>query len=182
QWVSIHALRNPDRVAYVDGNGGAETTFTQLEERTNRLADGLRAKGVGPGDRVALLCLNSPQMMEIYLAVAKLGAISVPVNFRLHPEEVRYVLRDSGASVLFVSSSFAGVAREATAGSEVQEVAQVPVAAERAAGASSQLEELIAAGSPERVVAAIGHDDVCVIMYTSGTTGRPKGAMLTHGN
>jgi len=74
QWVSIHALRNPDRVAYVDGNGGAETTFTQLEERTNRLADGLRAKGVGPGDRVALLCLNSPQMMEIYLAVAKLTA------------------------------------------------------------------------------------------------------------
>ena len=182
QWASIHALRNPDRVAYVDGLGGDERTFTQLEERTNRLANGLRAKGVGPGDRVALLCLNSPQMMEIYLAVAKLGAISVPVNFRLHPEEVRYVLQDSGASFLFASSAFADVIRQATAGSEVREVVQVPVAAERAAGASSELEELIAAGSPERVVVEIGHDDVCVIMYTSGTTGRPKGAMLTHGN
>ncbi|MGO1165714.1 MAG: acyl-CoA synthetase [Janibacter sp.] len=183
QWATIHALRNGDRVAYIDGVGGAQTTYLQLEERTNRLADALRSKGVGPGDRVGLLCLNSPQMMEIYLAVAKLGAVSVPVNFRLHPDEMAYVLSDSGVSVLFASTAFGDAADQAVAQVDgVREVLRVPVAAERAAGEGGDLEPLIASGSPGRVTVDIGHDDVCVIMYTSGTTGRPKGAMLTHGN
>lgn len=182
QWATIQALRNADRVAYVDGVGGAETTFARLEDRTNRLADALRTKGVGRGDRVALLCLNSPQMMEIYVAVAKLGAISVPVNFRLHPDEMAYVLEDSGASLLFVSSAFLEAGEQAAAQAGVHEVLRVPVGAERAAGEGGDLEPLIASGSPDRVTVDVAHDDVCVIMYTSGTTGRPKGAMLTHGN
>lgn len=182
-WASIQALRNGQRVAYVDDLDGAQTTFAQLEERSNRLADSLRTKGVRPGDRVGLLCLNSPQMMEIYIAVAKLGAISVPVNFRLHPDEIAYVLADSGATVLFVSTPFVEAAQQALAQtSAVREVLRVPALAERATGDGGDLEDLIGAGSPERVVVDIGHDDVCVIMYTSGTTGRPKGAMLTHGN
>lgn len=183
QWATIHALRNGDRIAYVDGVGGAETTYAVLEERTNRLADALRTKGVAPGDRVGLLCLNSPQMMEIYLAVAKLGAISVPVNFRLHPDEMAYVLDDSGASLLCASTAFMEAANQAVAGAPgVRETLRVPVAAERSAGEGGDLEPLIDSGSPERVTVDVGHDDVAVIMYTSGTTGRPKGAMLTHGN
>lgn len=183
QWATIQALRNADRVAYVDGVGGAETTFARLEERTNRLADALRTKGVGKGDRVALLCLNSPQMMEIYVAVAKIGAISVPVNFRLHPDEMAYVLEDSGASLLFASSAFLEAAEQAVGRAcGVREVLRVPVGDERATGEGADLEPLIASGSPDRVTVDIDHDDVCVIMYTSGTTGRPKGAMLTHGN
>ncbi|WP_185989988.1 acyl-CoA synthetase [Janibacter cremeus] len=182
-WATIHALRNADRVAYVDGPEGVETTYAQLEERTNRLADALRTKGVAPGDRVALLCLNSPQMMEIYLAVAKLGAISVPVNFRLHPDEIAYVLGDSGASLLFVSTAFLPAATQALENeTSVRETIRVPALAERVAGEGGDYEPLLASGAPERVVAEVGHDDVCVIMYTSGTTGRPKGAMLTHGN
>lgn len=183
QWATIHALRNAERVAYVDGLDGARTTFAQLEERTNRLADALRTKGVRPGDRVALLCLNSPQMMEVYIAVAKLGAISVPVNFRLHPDEIAYVLTDSGATLLFASTPFVEAATQALEHeSAVREIIRVPALAERVAGEQSDYEELVAAGSPGRVVTDVGHDDVCVIMYTSGTTGRPKGAMLTHGN
>lgn len=183
QWATIHALRNADRVAYVDGVGGEETTFARLEERTNRLADALRQKGVERGDRIGLLCLNSPQMMEIYLAVAKLGAISVPVNFRLHPDEMAYVLADSGATLLFVSTSFAGAAGQALEHeTAVRETFRVPTLAERLAGEGGDLEELVTAGAPDRVTVDIGDDDVCVIMYTSGTTGRPKGAMLTHGN
>jgi len=182
QWATIHALRNADRVAYIDGPGGAETTFARLEERTNRLADRLQALGVAPGDRVALLCLNSPQMMEIYLAVAKLGAISVPVNFRLHPGEIAHVLTDSGATLLFVSTPFVDAAQQAVIGTAIRDTIRVPVAAERAAGEGGDYEPLVAAGSSGRVAVDVGHDDVCVIMYTSGTTGRPKGAMLTHGN
>ncbi|WP_338752471.1 acyl-CoA synthetase [Janibacter alittae] len=182
-WATIHHLRNADRVAYVDGLAGVQTTYAQLEERTNRLADALRAKGVSHGERVALLCLNSPQMMEIYLAVAKLGAISVPVNFRLHPDEIAHVLSDSGASLLFVSTPFVDAATQALAsGTSVRETIRVPALAEREAGEGGDYEPLVSSGASERVVADVGHDDVCVIMYTSGTTGRPKGAMLTHGN
>lgn len=183
QWATIHALRNADRVAYVDGVGGEETTYARLEERTNRLAHALRTKGIGPGDRVAMICLNSPQMMEIYLAVAKLGAISVPVNFRLHPDEMAYIVEDAGASLVFASTPFVPAAEQVESTvPEVREVVRVPAAGERVAGEGGDLEPLVAHGAPERVVVDVSHDDICMIMYTSGTTGRPKGAMLTHGN
>jgi fatty-acyl-CoA synthase len=182
-WPTIHALRNPERPAFVDASTGAVTTFSALEDRTNALADALRRRGVQRGDRVTLMTLNSPQMMEIYFAVAKLGAVSVPVNFRLSPREVRYVLADSGASLLFQSPPFADtVAAACEEGTRVRDRITVPTAAERAAGAASEYEALVAAGDPARVVRDIRPDDVCVLMYTSGTTGFPKGAMLTHGN
>lgn len=182
-WATRQALRNGDRVAYIDDLGGTETTYRQLEERTNRLASALSAHGVQRGDRVALLLLNSPQMMELYLALAKLGAIAVPVNFRLHPSEVAYVLEDSGASLLFTSTVFAELAAAATAGNtRIRETVTVPVLAERRGDGGGGYEEFLAAGAPERVEFDVTHDDVCVLMYTSGTTGWPKGAMLTHGN
>ncbi|WP_222432259.1 AMP-binding protein [Leekyejoonella antrihumi] len=84
---------------------GSWLTYLQLEARTNALADALRRHGVRPGDRVATLTLNSPQMLEILFAVAKLGAICVPINFRLSASEVHYILAPSGASVVFESSS-----------------------------------------------------------------------------
>lgn len=188
-WVTRHALRNGDRTALIDDVGGVETTYAQLEARTNQLAAALSATGVQRGDRVAMLTLNSPQVMEIYLAVAKLGAIAVPVNFRLHPSEVAYVLEDSGATLLFHSTAFAELASAATAENRrIQRSIAVPTLAERAASGrgdgagAGEFEEFLASGSPERVERDVTHEDICVLMYTSGTTGRPKGAMLTHGN
>jgi fatty-acyl-CoA synthase len=181
-WPTIHALRNPERTAFVDGSTGAVTTWRELEARTNALADGLRQRGVRRGDRVALLTLNSVAMMEVYFAVAKLGAISVPINFRLTPAEVRYILSDSGAAVAFQSTPLAPVLAEAAEGTALRHRITIPVDAERAAGGPNEFEELVASGSPQRVTRDVGPDDLCVIMYTSGTTGRPKGAMLTHGN
>ena len=181
-WATIHASRNPTRPAFVDGATDAVTTWRDLETRTNALADGLRRLGVRRGDRVAMLTLNSVAMMEVYFAVAKLGAISVPINFRLTAREVRYILTDSGASVAFVSTPFATTLAEAAEGTAVRHRVGVPVDAERAAGVPNDYEQLVASGSQDRVVREVGADEVCVIMYTSGTTGRPKGAMLTHGN
>lgn len=186
-WLTQHALRNGQRTALVDDVGGAVTTYSQLETRTNQLAAALDANGVQRGDRVAMLLLNSPQMMEIYFAVAKLGAIAVPVNFRLHASEVAYALEDSGSSFLFHSTAFAELAAGATADNRrIQRSVTVPTLAERATtsggGSAGDYEEFLAGGSPERVEREISHDDICVLMYTSGTTGRPKGAMLTHGN
>lgn len=182
-WVTVHALRNGDRAALIDVTSDAVTTYRELEARTNRLADALSHKGVRPGDRVAMLTLNSPQMMELYFAVAKLGAISVPVNARLSAREVAYVLNDSGAIVLFSSTALATTAAEAMAQSpSVRHHLQIAMAAERAAGVGADYEGVLESGAPDRVVRDVLETDTCVIMYTSGTTGRPKGAMLTHRN
>lgn len=182
-WVTIHAVREPDRVALVDGVGGRETTWRELEERTNRLCDALRANGVRKGDRVALFAMNSAAMMEVYFAVGKLGAITVPVNFRLQPAEVAYVLNDSGATFLFVSADLLEVAQQALADSpSVRRTVVIPMLADRANGDEGQYGELLASGSAERLVRDVDDRDVAVIMYTSGTTGLPKGAMLTHRN
>ena len=182
-WSTIHALRNPARPAFIDGSDGTVLTWRDFEARANSLADGLSQRGVQRGDRVALLTLNSVAMMEIYFAVAKLGAITVPINLRLSAPEVAYVLVDSGASFAFASTPLAPLLDAASSeGGSVRQRVIVPVDAERAAGGTSEYEELLASGSPERVTHDVSLDDLCVIMYTSGTTGRPKGAMLTHAN
>lgn len=182
-WVTRHALRNPQRPAFVSGESGQVTTFAELDERTNRLADALRRNGVTRGDRVAMLTLNSVAMMEIYIAVAKLGAVGVPVNFRLSPPEVRYVLADSGAEFLLESSALSPLAQAACAeGTQVRQRVRVPTSAQRAAGDTADYEDFLAGGRAARVTESIAAEDVAVLMYTSGTTGAPKGAMLTHGN
>ena len=112
-WPTHHALRNADRIAYIDGPDGVEYRWRDVEEHTNRLADALNRRGIQHGDRVALLTHNSPQMMELFFAIAKLGAIAVPVNWRLHPREINYILNDSGAITLFHSEAFGDTARAA---------------------------------------------------------------------
>jgi len=181
-WPTLQALRNGDRTAFIDAETGAALTHRDLDRRTNALADALRQRGVRQGDRVATLTLNSPQMMEILFATAKVGAIGVPINFRLSAPEVRYVLQNSGASILFASSSLSATASEAAEGTFVREQIAVPTAAERTEGGESAYEQLVASGDTHRHEFDISSDDVCLIMYTSGTTGRPKGAMLTHRN
>ncbi|MGB6246393.1 acyl-CoA synthetase [Gordonia sp. (in: high G+C Gram-positive bacteria)] len=178
--ITIHSRRRPDRVALVDGESGAEFTYAELEARTNALADALRAKGVRNGDRVALVALNSPHFLEVIFAVQKLGAIAVPANYRLVAPEIRYILDDSAACMVFASTQVLDTVREAAEGTHVREIIEIPSAQTR--GPSSEYEALIAAGDPARVEVDIAHDDLSMIMYTSGTTGFPKGAMLTHGN
>src|SRR5665647_164949 len=181
-WPTIHALRNASRVAFVDASTGSTTTFRELESRTNALADALTQKGVRKGDRVSLVTLNSPQMMEVFFAVAKLGAVTVPINFRLAAPEIRYILKDSGASLVFYSPAFRETVKQASAETCVRELVEVPDAAQRASGGPSAFEDLVTSGDTARVVRTVTHDDLCVLMYTSGTTGFPKGVMLTHGN
>lgn len=179
-WPTTHALRNPRRPAFIDGETGAVSSWLHFEERTNQLADALNQHGVRYGDRVGLLTLNSVAMMELYFAIAKLGAISVPINTRLSAGDVQYVLADSGATIMFASTPLMPLAEQACQGVPVHEIVSVPVAAERAEDCA--YERLVATGSAERNVRDVPDNAVCVIMYTSGTTGRPKGAMLTHAN
>jgi fatty-acyl-CoA synthase len=181
-WVAGRAFRDPAGIALIDGDTGRRRTFAELHARTSALADALHQRGVRRGDRVALLALNSPEFLEVLLAAAKLGAITVPVNFRLSADEVRYVLTDSGASALLYSGQLAAVAKAAADGLHVHTLTEIPPAADRAAGGASEYEDLLASGSPEPLERDVAESDIAMIMYTSGTTGFPKGAMLTHAN
>jgi fatty-acyl-CoA synthase len=156
----------PQRTALV--HDGHATTYARLDERVRRLANVLAERGVNAGDRVAYLGPNHPAFIETFFATAALGAVFVPLNTRLAAPELAYMLDDSGASLLVFGPEHAGVA-------EGLEVAQrIAVAGE--------YEHLLAAARAEPRDVSVALDDVCMIMYTSGTTGHPKGAMLTHGN
>jgi fatty-acyl-CoA synthase/long-chain acyl-CoA synthetase len=173
------ARRTPDAVAL--RFEGAGLTYAELDERVTRLARALAERGVGTGDRVAVLALNGLEVWESFLAGVRLGAVVVPVNFRLVADEVAYVLADSGAVGLVVDAPLAEVATKART--------QVPgcrfalvVGGGSAGPASEDYEGALAAASAEPLDIAVDEAEGAFIMYTSGTTGRPKGAVLTHRN
>src|SRR5262245_57771264 len=104
--LSKRAQLSPDVEAFVDVASGRRLSFAQLNARSNRSADLLRQQGVRKGDRVALLLMNGPEYLESFFAVAKLGAIAVPLNWRLVPDELAFILADSGARTLIFGAEF----------------------------------------------------------------------------
>src|SRR4051812_15242741 len=173
------ARTTPDEnAARFDGTG---RTYAELDERVTRLARALAERGVGAGDRVAVLGLNGIEVWESYLAGVRLGAIVVPVNFRLVADEVAYALADSGATALIVDDPLAEVAAKAR--EQVPDVRTVLVIGQATAGPGSESYEAALEAAPaEPFEVAIDPEAPAFIMYTSGTTGRPKGAVLTHSN
>ena len=165
------ARRTPDTWALRFDGGGR--TYAELDERVTRLARVLADRGVGTGDRVAVLGLNSMEVWEAYLAGVRLGAVVVPVNFRLVADEVAYVLTDSGATALLVDAALTEVATKARG--------QAP-GVTTVLTLGGDLEDAMAAASAEPPGVEVDETAPAFIMYTSGTTGRPKGAVLTHRN
>jgi fatty-acyl-CoA synthase len=172
-WPVRRARMTPGQAALIQA--GEVRTYAELAENTTRLAHGLAARGITRGDRVAFLGLNSIELVETMFATAKLGAVFIPLNTRLAPPETAYILTDSGASLLVSAPGFDNVIG-------APEVKRLPVdvvsadAVRRAGPGGLRSERTAPLDEP------IGHDDVFMIQYTSGTTGRPKGVMLTHGN
>ncbi len=152
--------------------GGGELTYGQLDELSARLAALLRAKGFEPGDRVGVMLPNVPQFPVAYYGVLRAGGIVVPMNVLLKRREIDFYLEDSGAELLLAWHGFAEEARAgaADAGAELVEVEPESFAA------------LLAEHEPAPGLAETGEQDTAVILYTSGTTGKPKGAELTHLN
>ena len=169
-WTRRRARMTPDKAALVQD--GEVTTYAELHLASTRVAHALRARGVGPGDRVAFLGLNSVELVVTMFAAAKLGAVFVPVNTRLAPAELAYVLEHSGSRLLLVEDALAdGV------GESLDRVTFT-----RRGGRG--LDDLVAevADADTEIDEPVGLDDLFMIQYTSGTSGRPKGVMLTHAN
>ena len=105
-WLTKRAFLMPQREAYVDGDGGERLTFAELNARANRTANAFRAAGIEKGERVALLLMNSPEFVELFFALGKIGAVVVPLNWRLVADELEFILKDSGATRLVFDDDF----------------------------------------------------------------------------
>src|SRR5918999_6054835 len=171
-WPARRARRSPDRVALI--YQGRAVTYRRLHQRVLRLAHNLRELGVRQGDRVAYLGPNHPSFLAAFFATGLLGSVFVPLNTRLTAAEIDYQLADSAGSVLLHAPSHDALVRRLTAGPRVLSLAEPSYEPD-----APSYEP--AGSSYEPIDEPVALDDTCMIMYTSGTTGRPKGAMLTHG-
>jgi fatty-acyl-CoA synthase len=176
--VAAHARTQPHKIGVRDSRRAL--TYAQWDERASRLANALLGLGLVKGDRVALLAYNAIEWWEIYAALARAGLVAVPINFRLLGPEIAYIAQHAGARAAIVQDELRGVI-DGVRG-------ELPIDAERyvhfGAGATPAgwhgYEALIAAAPASAPPIDVRPDDLFALMYTSGTTGRPKGAMRNH--
>jgi long-chain acyl-CoA synthetase len=168
--LSRSESEHPDRVAMKLDD--VEFTYTQLDCAASRIANLLRSRGVEPGDRVGIMLPNVPYFAACYYGVLRLGAVVVPMNVLLKGREVAYYLQDSGAKLVFAWFDFA----EAAEGG-AEEAGAEPILVK-----PGEFEQLVGEHDDSFETVDRADDDTAVILYTSGTTGQPKGAELTHAN
>jgi long-chain acyl-CoA synthetase len=169
-WVTDRAASDPDLPAIKQGD--TIVSYGDLAGASARFSTILTAHGVQPGDRVAMVMPNVAYFPVVYYAILRLGAVVVPMNPLLKAGEVSYVWRDCGAQVAVVFPLFADEAHKAASVTGTDVIVTVP----------GEFEAMLAAAEPTEGVADRGADDAAVILYTSGTTGQPKGAELSHAN
>jgi acyl-CoA synthetase (AMP-forming)/AMP-acid ligase II len=156
---------------------GRRWTHRRLDDDVNALAAGLVADGIGSGDRVAIVANNVPEFLVLSLALSKLGAVFVPLNYRLTPGELAHLIGHAGVRAVATVPEFADLTTAATAGMDLRRFALEPV------DGWTDLRALIEQNRGRRVADAdLGDDALQRVIYTSGTTSLPKGVMLTHGN
>ena len=166
-----------DRTAVVDG--ALRLTYREMARRVAGIDAGLRRLGVGEGDVVAMLMLNSHRHLELWFAIPRGGAVINDLNIRLAPAELAFILEDCGAVALIVDDAFAPLGAELAEGSSTIETVIYAGDGEAPAGAVAY-EELASASGPLEPPRDVAEDTLAGIFYTGGTTGLPKGAMLTH--
>ncbi|MDO8612960.1 MAG: long-chain-fatty-acid--CoA ligase [Dehalococcoidia bacterium] len=178
EFLMIASSVVPDRVALACE--GESRTFAELQERVNRLANALSAKGglgIGKGDTVAALALNSIPYVETYYACAKLGAVFVPLNYRAKKEEIAYMVNNSETKAMFVGERYLDLT--ASIRPQFQTVQQFICYDAKPEG-MTPYEDLLAAHEPDELFVDVDDPDPTIIIYTSGTTAMPKGVVLTY--
>lgn len=174
-FLSIASAICPDRECVVEG--GKRCTYAQTSERVNRLANGLSKLGVKKKDRIGMLQVNCAEFVEAYFAAAKLGAIFVPLNFRAKADELTYMVLNAEAKVLFVGERYLGMVN-----GMLPHLACVEhcISLEGALGDKPRYDSLVGSSPADEFVTEIGDEDITILMFTAGTTGRPKGVPLRH--
>jgi fatty-acyl-CoA synthase len=174
-WIAHHASTRGEAIAMEDLATGRTFTYAQFDKRVARLASGLQERfGIARGDRVAVLAHNSTDMFELQFACSRIGAIFAPMNWRLTLPELRFIVGDCQPLLLFYDPDFGDTALQLSAACGVRHLCgREP--------SDSAYERLMAESSGDVTSAPVTHDDIATILYTSGTTGHPKGAIITHG-
>jgi fatty-acyl-CoA synthase len=171
-WIERRARIAPDRIALI--SGGKARSYQDLAHRIRRLAHGLRGLGVRQGDRVGWLGTNHPAFLETLFASASFGAVLSPVNHRLDSGSIGRILEDSGSEVLVMEGRLATL--------PLPPIVRSRVVLDGGREGAIEYEQLVTESPDDVIDERIGLGDLCFLPYTSGTTGAPKGVMLTHGN
>jgi fatty-acyl-CoA synthase len=173
-WIAHFGRRTPDKPAVVDLASGRRFSYAAFDARIARLAAHLRGQlGIARGDRVAVLALNTTDTLEVQFACGRLGAVFLPLNTRLTGPELTYIVGDASPKLMIHDADLAEIARTVARGCNVRSTLEL--------GAGGAYEAAIAATTPLDRAELVMLDDISTIMYTSGTTGQPKGAIITHG-
>ena len=178
QMLSVHARLSPERIGARDLERAM--TFRQWNERACRLANALLGLGLAKGERVAVLAYNCVEWTEIYAAAAKAGLVVVPINFRLLGKEVRYIIENSEAAAVIVQDELAGVVEDVRKDLPLSADRFIHFGVKPAPAGYHAFEDLVAKGADREPVQNVVLADPWVLMYTSGTTGSPKGAIRSH--
>lgn len=174
-WVNHYAGTCPDKMATIDLASGRRQTYAQMNERVGRLASYLKAQGIKPGDRVGFLALNSTDVLDIVLATWRVGGVILALNYRLTAPELDYIIGDATPKMMFYDHEFSTVIDELKGLVDIKQYVGFD-----GVGGPSDMETGIAQFEPiytrdEQVIS-----DMCMLMYSSGTTGKPKGVIITH--
>ena len=175
-WLAHHAVRNPNKVALKELPSGREFTFSSFHERVANLAGFFESKGLKRGDCVAYLMLNSTDLLATIFACWRQGLICVAINFRLTPSEVQFILDDSETQMVLYDRTFSQTVEAIKGQTTVKDWVET-----LGGGQPSAFETALDAGNPIYEMTTQSFEDQCLLMYSSGTTGRPKGIIITHG-
>jgi fatty-acyl-CoA synthase len=171
-WISGHARLTPEQIALIDGESKARITYRELNESASRIAYRLLQKGIKKGDRIAFLSPNDISYFELLFACAKMGAIFIPINYRLNQNEIIYILENAEASMVFYHEDLQAVADSVKAA--MPQAIWIDL--------KHEYREWLAGSEKWMEDAEIALDDPWVMIYTGGTTGLPKGVVLSHKN
>lgn len=174
-WIDYHAATSPDKRAMYELGSNRSFTYAEMNDRVAKVAGLLRAQGIKPGDRVAFLCLNTTDVMELVFGCWRIGAICLALNFRLTPPELAYILNDSECSMVLVDMPLAPLAEATKALTDVETWMLTD-----GQGGDSEYETAMAAAEAIYDFHPQSIEDQCLLMYSSGTTGSPKGVIITH--